>query len=306
MSFFDARSFQEPRLSMDHFREWAGAITNSYLHSGVDPTTSLTKIAQDEELTPDQIKLLATETNKLVHQHKYASAGEKYHAADFPLCDAQKVINSLQVDGGTQKIAVELPDPVCKDQMPDPYAMFGVEPEMIDKTASVKSGLKALSEKTALLKQKSEDAVFLAKHAAANAERAFIKEARQVVLCGSNPAERLHLLGQVYTMTKSASLEQTAKPALAKLAHVLVREGLVEKRDGNGAVEFFLDKIADQKAPEALISGFLNARVVNGQHPLYITLKTFHDSKSALDLSVDRHQVIDDRNQVVRQKIRAL
>jgi hypothetical protein len=291
---------------MEHFREWAGSIASAYLTQGTEPTTSLTKIAQSEDLTPEQVQLLAGEANKLIHQHKYANDESKYHAAHFPLADATAVIAGLQVDGGSQKIAMAMPDPVFSDKNPSPFEMFGVEPELMDKTAGVKRELRQRSEKVAFDKQRAGDAVYKAEVACLAAERAFIKEARQVVLSGGSGPERTSLLGTVYHMTKAAGMADLARPALGKLAHVLKGEGLVEPRLGNQVVEFFLTKTADQKAPQELISGFLPAEVVNGEHPLYITLKTYHGYSAALNLHRERYQTIDDRLHIMGQKIRAL
>lgn len=298
---------------MEHFREWAGSIANSYMSCGTTPTEELKKFAQTQELSPDQIHLLATETNKLIHQHKYASAGDnKYHAADFPFADSKEVIQSLQVDGGEQKVAAELPDPVVGSSGPDPFDMFGVKEDGLtkqaefEKTAGVRSNLKSAQEKTALLRDKTNDQAIMAKYAAEAGERQFIKEARQLCLSGNSPKERLDLLGQIHHFTKCASMEETAKPALAKLAHVLMKEGLVEPQDGRGAVAFFMDKEADEKAPEGLINHNIDSQVVNGDHPLYITLKTFRDRKNALELHRDRHETIDDKARILGQKARAL
>lgn len=303
----DTGALAEPRLTMDHFKEWAGSITGSYFNEGIPPNTSLEKIAQSEDLTPHQIQVLAGETNKMIHMQKYANAGneDKYFAADFPHADFKEVLKNLQADGGSAKIAVQMIDPVVSDNGPDPFTMFGVKLEEIDKTASVKGEMKVASHKIALLHQKLKDRVILNKYAAEAAERNMIKKARQFVLNGSNSSERLQLLGQIDHMAKEAGLGSASSP-LAKLAYVLKEEGLIDPLSAKETVEYFMSKEADQKAPESLISNWLEAKIINGQHPLYITLKTFHDSNDALRTSEDQFNLVDDKLKILKQKVRAL
>lgn len=304
--FFDTRSFQETKLSLETVREWAGTIANEYLLSGTPPTQALCKIAQVEELTPPQIEMVAAEANKMIHTQKHASMKEKYFAADFPHANAKEVIGKLQASGDGVKIAAKVLDPIFKPQGPDEHSMFGIKPEVMDKTASVRRELKDSYEKVALLKQKTEDRLFILKSAYAEAERNFIKKARQMVLSSaSNPTERLQVLGSIDHFVKCAGM-RFARPSLAKLAHVLKQEGLLLPQNAEETIEYFMSKEADVKAPDELISPWINARVVNGNHPLYITLKTFRDcAQEARDCS-HRYNLIHDQVEMVKQRIRAL
>lgn len=302
--FFNQSDLSAPSLSMEHFREWAGSIANSYLSSGITPTESLVKIAQIEELTPHQIAVLAGEANKTIHQYKYAKASDKYMAADFPLADARAAIARLQADGGVLKVAVADADPVFDDGF-DPHKAFGVAPETQDKTASVKHHLKVASIKAEAVSSNEEDKHILAKYAADAAEEKFIKQARQMVLSGDDSSSRMKLLGQVDHFVKQAGLKDVSRKPLAKLAYVLKHEGLLLPDHASKAMSYFT-KTADQKAPDEFISEWLTSKVVNGQHPLYITLKTFQDACAARDLHSERHTLVDDRIKMIHQKVRAL
>lgn len=302
--FFDTRSFEESKVSMETFREWAGSIAHQYLAGSGTPTDGVIKIAQIEELTPAQIELLSAETNKLIHTHKHASAKvDKYFAADFPHADAKLAIARLQATDHT-KVAAVVPE-LNFNEGPDEFAMFGIERPTIDKTAAVKRELKVAAEKVAMVQEKAKDREILAKYAAESSEKNFIKTARQVVLGGDNSAERMQLLGTIDYFVKTAEME-FAKPALAKLAYVLGKEGLLYPQHAEKALEYFMSKQADLKAPEELISGWLPARVINGNHPLYITLKTFRDCEQNLRESTDRHGIIADKLHITKQRIRAL
>lgn len=302
--FIDPGSVKEASISMAHFREWAGEIANSYFNAGAAPTETLTKIALSEELVPHQVEVLAAEANKEIHKHKYASAKDKYFAADFPLADAKLAIKSLQADGGAEKISAIMPEPKFKTPEMDLFAAFGVSPETIDKTASVRHELKVASVKGGLLEQKVEDKLTLSKFAAEAAERNFIKTARQYVLLKEASSSRMKALGDLDHFVKSAGMPEGRIP-LAKLAYSLGREGLLSQDHLKKAFGY-LTKQADVKAPEELISEWLPAQVVNGEHPLYITLKTFRDCKNALEDCYNEHKLIHDKLCVVKQKVRAL
>lgn len=302
--FFDPGTIKEASLSMSHFREWAGEIANSYFRGSVPPTVTLTKIASLEELTPHYVEILAAEANKEIHKHKYASAKDKYFAADFPLADAKRAIAQLQADGGETKVAAYLPEPTVKGPELDMYKAFGIKAPEMDKTAEVKKGLKIASVRGELLEQKTADRVTMAKFAAESAEARFIKAARQEVLSQDTPTERLKALCALDEFVKSAGIHE-GRAALAKLAFILGREGLISPRQSKVACEYFV-KEADCKAPEELISDWLPAKIVNGEHPLYVTLKTFRDKKRDLLDAENDYKIVQDKFNVVRQKVRAL
>lgn len=303
--FFDTSELVEPKRSIEDFRELAGEIANSYLSGGVLPTENLTKIAKSEELTPHEVQILATETNKLIHNHKYAGETEKYFAAEFPLADAAQAIKNLQLDGGSVKVAAEFVPPKFSEANSfDPFKAFGVEPEVFDKTASVKHQLKTAGEKVNLLSQKVQDRIFEVKTAAENAHHSFVKQARQMLLEEPGHADRMKTLGLLDHFVKCAGIP-VGRKLLAKVAYVLVQEGKLERGPGNQAIEYFL-KEADCKAPEGLISENLPAQVVNGSHPLYITLKTVGDLEAEILRHENHSALIDEKARILKQKVRAL
>lgn len=304
--FLEPGSFKERRLDMSYFNEWSGEIANSYFNGGVTPTETLSKIAQSEDLTPHQIELLAAEANKEIHKHKYAAAEDKYFAADFPLADAKQVISQLQADGGKMKVAVELPEPQFKTPATelDIFKAFGVEPEVLDKTASVKQSLKFAAEGGEVLAQKYQDKVEMAKMALAAAEMNFIKMARQMVVQHDNQEDRLKMMGKIAQFVASSGIVEGFKP-LAKMAYTLGKEGLIPMKKAEGAFSLFT-KQADVTAPEELISKWLPAQIINGEHPLYITLKTVRDHHDMLNEYNRDFKIVHDQLKNVRQKVRAL
>lgn len=291
-------------VTMANMREWAGEIANSFFNANALPTDTLTKIARSEELSPHQIQVLAGEANKYIHTHKYASAEEKYHAADFPLADAKQAIASLQLDGGSIKVAAHFVDPIFEDKGPDAYEMFGIKPEVLDKTASVKHQVKTAEEKLELLKQKLDDKSFMLKSAYEKATYDFIKMARQCLIEESNSADRMKVLGQLDQFVKIAK-SKSGKKLLAKVAFVLMKEGKLEPSIANRSISYFT-KEADEKAPQELISDRLPTQVINGDHPLYITLKTVGDLEAQLLRHEQEGLLVQDKLKILKQRARAL
>lgn len=301
--FFDTSDITQQKISMEHYREWASEIASSYLNAGAIPTNTLQKIAQSEDLLPHQIKLLAAEANKAIHTEKYASAKDKYFAAEFPLADANEVINSLQA--GQEKVANIFIDPINPlSEGPSPFEMFGIAEPVLDKTASVRQGLKIMEEKASMLNQKLSDAIIVKEAQLRFSEKRFIKMAREHLLPMDSSIERMKALGGLDHFVKVAKLAP-GKKMLAKLAYVLQGEGKLEPRHGRIAYEYF-SKEADQKAPQELISENLTCQVINGEHPLYITLKTIADNEADLLRYNRESNIVDDKVRILKQKIRAL
>lgn len=303
MPFFNTSSYKEPALSMETFREWAGAIANGYFTCGTPPTELLCKIASTEELTPHQVEVLAGEVNKAIHTVKHASAKDKYLAADFPLADSKEALKSLQGNSGMiGKFAVEIPRPVCNDTGPDAYEMWGITPQALDKTASLRAEMNYASQKTAMLRSKLSDKALLSKYAAEKAEEVFIKEARQHVLEGQDSEERLLKLAYIHEFTKLIDYPE-AKPMLAKLAYVLGREGMLEPLAAKIASEC-LSKGTNH--PLLKVAEHLLPKVARSGTTLEAALKTFRQHRATYQSCAERGVVVDDRLGELGQRLRVV
>lgn len=316
--YLDTGSMNQPTVTMSMINSWASKISEDHLSSGIDPTDGVVKIAEANGLTPHQVEVLSGETNKKIHIEKFAKVDDKYHAADFPLADSREVIRRLQVDSDSEKVASVNCDgdwfgEMDKFAMPDPKvdvdwnALYGVEPETIEKTASAnRTELNNEFQKLASMKDAQDEITATAEHAAGSAEVAFIKSARQHALSGLDSNDRLKKLADVAHLAECCDLYPVAKAPLAKLAYALGQEGLVDPRLAQKATEFFMDKKADQTAPDYLISDWLNSRVVNGNNPLVITLKTYADCRERAEAEAQRSNLVDDKVRIYAQKIRSL
>jgi hypothetical protein len=291
---------------MSDIKLMASEISSQYLSSGIAPTDSLVKIASARGLTPHQVEVLAGEANRVIHTAKYASAEEKYHAADFPLADSKAAVRALQ--GSSEKVASEVSSQFADPVLPafDMFNAFGVTEEAMDKTASERAELRKTAQQVSLLAQKQEDAAYMAKVACANAENDFIKTARAMVLEGLDQQDRMRKMATVAQAARCYKDCELTSKALAKVAYSIGAEGFLPKDKTEELVKHFLEKKADVSAPQGLVSEFLPAKVVNGTHPLIVTLKTFLDADERERAEAHRHNVIDDKARIYAQKIRGL
>lgn len=309
MNFFNFENIKKPDFDIQHAREYANSVANNYVSSGIAPNESVVKLASSEGWTPEQIKVVATEANKAIHSVLYKTASEKYHAADFPLADVSKILETLQIHDGQDKIAAQFVDPILeKEYGPSAEDMFGVKVEELDKTASVKGHVKVAQEKAGLLRQKIYDDLSMENLRIDNAEKAFMKEARQLIMQNSLTAlDRYKTFGTCYQFAKTAGFEEISKESFAKLAFVLGKEGLIETNRAKEAMNYFMDKTADQKVPEHLISKNLTGlEICNGEHPLYITLNTVDIHKRRKEGLENRFKIVQDTLDGLSQRIRAL
>lgn len=306
---FNSSEFKAREVSMENFRNWAGETAQQYLKEGTEPNTTITKIAQSEELTPAQIAIIATEANKMIHNQKYASEDVKYHAANFPLADSNEIVRRLQV-GSTEKTA-GFQAPESTNDI-DIYGIMerqmGVTVEPMDKTAALKHEMKVASEKSNQLISELETEKFEIQTKLASHKSSFIKQARQSMISEDTAQGRLHLLGLFDHFVKKAGKEEVGKPLLAKLATVMKLEGMIDSGSCDKAVEYFMSKEADCKAPQELISEALIGKVeiINGDHPLYITLQTIEKGEADRLRNEQQHQLIQDKLKILNQKVRAL
>lgn len=297
--------FGHPTLSMSTLKSWAADVSSRHISDGADPTTELEKVARENALTPHQIEVLAGEINKTIHISKYASAEDKYHAANFPLADAKRAIGSLQISGEkTAGCEESFADPVFADKI-DIYAAFGVEESV--KTASENPAPSLRDYQNGqLLQQKIADSHLMAKHAVDAAEMSFIKQARAYILSAFDVSERLTKLADVIHAADMANQLSEAIPPLAKVAYSLGAEGYLHPEKAKEVFDYLLEKKADVSAPQGLVSELLPAKVVNGTHPLLITLNTYAKCRKREEEEAHRHSFIDDKVRISGQKIRGL
>lgn len=280
--------------SKEVLNQLAKIASESYLSKKVPLNTTLSKIAKEESLAPHQIEYVAAQANHAVWERLYGM--HKKASYDFPVADPVLVINQLQVKSA----------PVVKQASFDYLTSPGqshiektasIELSTVDKTASRRRALKReLQERhDKMAAAKDELVVKLAalERKIWDEEKSFIKQARTLVM--EQPfTERGAAMTKIAEFVRSASEdnESLAKYLMKKLAAVVGGQGLIKQ--------------ADLKAPEEYIDMKMPAKIVNGRHALYITIKTLKDIRQEYDPLHRGYEIVDSSLPELKEKIRGL
>ena len=278
---------------------FAKIAADEYLGKGKRPLNdTLKKIATQEHLTPHQIEFVAAETNKSVWSKLFAL--DKTASYDFPLADAKEIIAALQTTQSPETLkSADLdylsPPSSTKVAAFDPFEALGIQEDALVKSAAarkeIKRQLQTRFEKLSAAREELDRLMTVSKTKAEDLELAFVKSARSMVM--EVPfEERKNALEKVAEFLRGSGNPAYGRHLMKKLSHVLVRQGLVKE--------------GDLKAPEQYISDKLPARVINGTHSLYITLKTLYDKYDYIDNLGSRYEIVDSSLPVIKEKIRAL
>lgn len=259
---------------------------------------TLTKIATQEHLSPHQIEFVAAEANKAVWAKLFAM--DKTASYDFPLADSKKIIQGLQQTTAPAQVSgADLdylsPPTSTKSESFDLLAAMGIQKQALDNSATarreIKRELQSRFEKMAMAKEEIERKIMVNETVISNLELEFVKTARTMVL--EKPfEERGQAMEKIAEFVGSCGSRDHGRELMKKLAHVLKRQGLMKE--------------ADLKAPEQYISDKLPARVINGNHSLYITIKTLYDRYDDRGPLSQKYEIVDSSLPVVKEKIRAL
>ena len=290
-SMFSFLIGEAPKKSVDMelIGEFAKEASSAFLgpHS-IPLNQSIVKIAKAEGLSPDHVSLLCQETNKQVHAHLFKTAEDKY--IDFEIADPSAVVGQLE---GVQS---EKTASAFESSFDVDYAVAPGEDKSVgfDFTVTKTAGHSGLYNNDKLSQKQSQEKLAEARKRVAedmlikmaeieSAEKRFIKIARNQLLQYSLQ-ERRDQFPYLAKFCKEAGLGNTrTRELLTLLDTVMVRQGLLEKS-------------ADIKADPELISENLNARIINGTHPLQIEIKTIIKKDGEKQLIEDRgHNLIKDK-----------
>jgi len=219
-----------------------------------------------------------------VNTELFKTAENKYTV--FELADAAKILGKLE---GSEKTASDASIDQDYNSVPGEEKAYFNDFSMT-KTAGSHNGLSdnskrlknAKLEKFAMTKQRLEDDLIKYRSDVENLENQFVKIARNQLL-PYGLKERRDFFPYIAKFCKEAGLhKERIQTLMGYLDKVMVRQGLLEKS-------------ADLKADPDLISNNLDARIVNGTHPLYITVKTIKDKDDEKKLYKDRKNLIQEQ-----------
>lgn len=283
----------------DVLNSFAKIAVDEYLGRGQAPlNTTLKKIAADENLTPHQIEYIASEANRMTWAKLFAM--DKKASYDFPLAESHAVIKDLQIKTQKNEIAeADLdylsPPKSTKLASFDPLAEMGFVPENIEKSAGarkeIKRELQNRFEKISAAKEEIERLLYVTNTAAENLTEQFVKAARTMVL-ESPDSEKPATLDKIAEFVSACGEAKRGQDLMRKLSYVIERQGIMKK--------------ADLKAPEQYISNKTPARIINGNHSLYITIKTIFEKQDYASNLLNRHEIVDSSLPMIQEKIREL
>lgn len=268
--------------------ELAKEASSAYLGPNQTPLNhSVVKIAKSEGLSPEQISMVCQETNKAVHQQLFKTAEDKY--IDFDLADPTKIVAQME---GTEKVASSgfhgFSDPSSDYKLAPGEEKANLADFSVCKTAScghdgtrdnTKREKKAVIEKLAHKNTLNNEAFIIKEAQIESLEKQFLKLARNQIL-SVTLNDRRDQFPYITQFCKVAGMNNARTDELMTLLDtVMVRQGVLEKS-------------ADIKADASLISNNLNARVINGTHPLEIVVKTIVKRDGEKKLIQDRHNLI--------------
>jgi hypothetical protein len=268
---------------LDLINEFAKQAASEYLGSSKIPLNhSISKIASVEHLGPDEVAMVCQEANKMVNTALFKTSADKY--TDFDLADSSKILAG-QEEGNVKVASINFNS--------DDYDLAPMEKKAyfndfeFTKTASAHDGNKipdyiqkrAKMQKLAAAKDELYVQMMINNTELENLENKLIKTA-QHLLNNLSKSERAEGIRDIGYFCKSAGLEDKDSLRIVKMLDVVMMK------------QGFMEKSADVKAPEDLISDNLNARIINGTHPLFVTVKTIAEKCQTRKLYEERKNLI--------------
>lgn len=280
-----------PELEL--INEFAKEAAHGFLTSQVDPSDAVAKIAQSHGLTPESIDLLIQETNKAIHQSKFASSEDKY--VTFPVADPKRVFAQLEPQ---QKTASSHPA-FERDYEEAPNASFE---EGFRKTASAnrnnpfefstKARVAYVAEKTAHQLNELEGELALTRVNLYQNTVRFMKEARNAV-CELPRDDRLQGIFMLKTAMDAAKMSPALEADLLKKLHaVCVQQGVLEKTAS--VDQYISDEIAKK------------CQVVRGNHPLYALIQTLNEDYQRAEALQDTYNAVQSKQTRLLKRFRLL
>ena len=279
--------------SKEVLNQFAKLASESFLTKKTPLNTSLKKLAKEEALEPHQIEYVASTANHNVWERLYGM--DKKASYDFPVADAAAVITELQVKPKAiiKQASLDYLGAPNSDMM---EKSASIQLSSIDKTASSQRNLKLRLEdrmqKMSKAQEEMSEQMIVLRSRYEQTEKQFLKEARNLVL--DQPfSDRGQAMVTVAEFVKSAAEnDKLAKDLMKKLSHIMGSQGFIKQ--------------ADLKAPEEYISETLPAKIVNGRHALYITIKTLKEIHDQYSNFARGHEIVDSSLPELKEKIRAL
>jgi len=291
-------------MGADRLSILAKTAAKRYVEERAPLTDSIRKIATENDLNSEQIKRVCELANISTHRALWSKTAEKSSIA-FPLADARQVVDSVDspsLDGGGVKSPCSMdsdyagPPKGLSAPGPSTMSLFGGKPDEVHNGLhddGEKQRIIIILQKKAAERSDIKSKVLYQGMQLESLEKQAFNHVKQAVLGGAS-------FYQVYEASVGAGLGKVAEEYLPAWQDKIVAQS-------HGTQRLRLEKLAISKAPTDLISDNLgNATVINGAHPVLISLDTVQRKTDEVKQGLHNILRIDDEVKVYNQRMREL
>jgi len=305
---------QQTKVASEQLELLGRTAARRYLHESAPLNDSIRKLAEENDLNPNQIERVCEIANIATHQGLWAKTAQKESIA-FDLANAKTIVSVA--GNGTNGAAPCTGD--CSPNVP-PMAACGGDSDYLGPPRGIPSMGPSLMSMLGsdpsqvhngigMEPDRKRIIIVIQKHAEArkalagqliykgmeleSLEKKAFETVKQCVLGGAT-------IGQIYQAAAGAGFGKVAEEYLPKFEDRLIEEV-------HGDIHRRLVKEAIGRAPEDLISDDLgNMTIINGAHPVMISLDTIQRKTGEIKNGIHNLLRIDDEIKVYTQRMREL
>lgn len=312
------------------YAEWAQEAVAGFLENGTSLNESISKIANENTLTPAQVRQVCQQANVAAYEHVFTGAEDKADAV-FNLADAKTIAMAISE---TEKVAgdnrshsdyyLEPPKPKLNI---DINREFGVD--QISNEHEVQSHVRDLEMLVENVKLACDE-IRAKQHdnqmAIVTSRRALQHEIEQSILVSDSP-DRIGVIRKIahaVNLGTEDRVRQTAFAELAKIAENLVKKGVFgalaqfqAEQEGTDQVRSQiaeLSKSAEAVQPDLISNSQLTGsegalskvKIVNGNHPILVGINQLVNQVSEEDRLKNGLLLLEDKANYAIRKINDL
>lgn len=296
---------EHTKVASDRLELLAKTAAKRYLEEKANLTSTIKKLAEENDLNPEQIRRVCEMANIATHNGLWSKTAEKDKIA-FDVADAENIIKVVPKSDNEAGAPPPCPSgSTTSDYAGPPTGLPSAGPSILSSMGDpekVHHGLHEVPEKKKIiiiLQKKAEerkslksDLLYKGMQLETLEKKAF--EATKQAVLGGETFEDLLLAAA------GCGLGKTAAEYFLQW-----QEDLIE--GSHGEMHNRLVKEAIHKAPDDLVSDDLRGvTVVNGAHPVMISLDTVQRKTGEIKNGIHNLLRIDDEIKVFQQKIRDL
>lgn len=298
----------KPSVGADRLMLMAKTASRRYIDDRTPMTDTIVKMASENDLNSHQVERVCEMANMATHQTLWPQAADKEKLA-FPLANPKMVIIRLGRGGGAAPASAGGCAPPPREIQSD-YASAPCLPSSGPSLASLfgapsdgahngmhddgpKKRVIVILQKKAAEKSDIQNKLITKTMRYESLKKEAYDAVRQEVLQGTS-------LMDIDLAARAAGFGKLAAEVLPEF-----RDSLVEST--NGQIRARLEKVAIGKAPEELVSDQLgNMTVVNGAHPVLVSLDTLHKQDGEIKQLFTSLARVNDELKVYGQKLREM